>query len=154
MVRDVLCTNRIRTAICYSFLLGGLLLIPASASAQNAKGDKAFQAVVTDAQGMETDVKNIVFYWEEKISETAFVPHELKQVPVKRGSSTVNVKFDTIRQIEAKPTQDKGLPTVLITLSSGKTGEFGLALAGSFKGDSDFGEVEFPANGFKKIIFK
>ena len=125
-----------------------------SASAQGPKGDRAFQAVVTDAQGVETDVKNIVFYWEEEISETAFVPHEVKQVPVKRGSSTVNVKFDTIKQIEVKPGQDKGLPTVVITLSSGKAGEFGLALAGSFKGDSDFGEVEFQANGFKKIIFK
>ena len=153
MVRDVMCTNR-RTAICYSFFLGVLLLIATSASAQGPKGDRAFQAVVTDAQGMETDVKNIVFYWEEKISETAFVPHELKQVPVKRGSSTVNVKFDTIRQIEVKPSQDKGLPTVLITLSSGKAGEFGLALAGSFKGDSDFGEVEFQASGIKRIVFK
>ena len=128
------------------------LALPALAAAQ--KADKGFNAVVTDAQGVETDVKNLHFYWEEKVSETAFVPHELRQVPVKRGTSTINVKFDTIKQIEVKPGADKGLPTLSISLSNGKTGEFALAIAGSFKGDSDFGEVELPASGVKKIVFK
>jgi hypothetical protein len=118
------------------------------------KTEKHFTALVTDAQGVETELKNIQFYWEEKVSETAFVPHELKQVPVKRGSATVNVKFDTIKQIDVRPASDKGLPMFNITLSNGKTGEFALAINGSFKGDSDFGEVELPANGLKKIVFK
>jgi hypothetical protein len=123
-------------------------------SAWAQKPEKSFSATVTDAQGVETEVKNILFYWEEKVSETAFVPHELKQVPVKRGTATVNVKFDTIKQIDVKPSSDKGLPLLNITLANGKTGEFALAINGSFKGDSDFGEVELPAHGLKKVVFK
>jgi hypothetical protein len=135
-------------------LLAGLCGAGAPAWAQ-AKGEKTFQAVLTDAQGVETEVKNVIFYWEEKISETAFVPHELKQIPVKRGTTTVNVKFDTIKVIDVKPGSDpKTLPTLLVTLTNGKTGEFALAIDGRFKGDSDFGEVELPASGLKKIAFK
>jgi len=120
-----------------------------------AKGEKTFQATLTDAQGVETEAKNVIFYWEEKISETAFVPHELKQIPVKRGTTTVNVKFSTIKVIDVKPGPDaKALPTLLVTLTNGKTGEFTLAIDGKFKGDSEFGEVELPASGLKKIAFK
>lgn len=119
------------------------------------KSEKTFQATLTDAQGVETEVKNVIFYWEEKISETAFVPHELKQIPVKRGTTTVNVKFNTIKVIDVKPGPDaKALPTLMVTLTNGKTGEFALAIDGKFKGDSDFGEVELPASGLKKIAFK
>jgi len=119
------------------------------------KGEKSFQATLTDALGIETEVKNVIFYWEEKISETAFVPHELKQIPVKRGTTTVNVKFETIKAIDVKPGADtKALPTLLVTLTNGKIGEFALAIDGKFKGDSDFGEVELPASGLKKIAFK
>jgi hypothetical protein len=132
-------------AFCIPIMIG-------AAGAQ--KPEKTFSATVTDAQGVETEVKNIQFYWEEKVSDTAFVPHELKQVPVKRGTATVNVKFDTIKQIDVKPGTDKSLPVFSITLSNGKTGEFALAINGSFKGDSDFGEVELPATGLKKIVFK
>jgi len=135
-------------------LLAGLCVVALPAWAQ-PKGEKKFQAVLTDAQGVETDVKNVIFYWEEKISEIAFVPHELKQIPVKRGTTTVNVKFDTIKVIDVKPGSDpKALPTLLVTLINGKTGEFALAIDGKFKGDSDFGEVELPASGLKKVVFK
>lgn len=135
-------------------LLANLGIASPPAWAQ-AKGEKTFQATLTDAQGVETEVKNVIFYWEEKISETAFVPHELKQIPVKRGTTTVNVKFDTIKVIDVKPGSDpKALPTLMVTLTNGKTGEFALAIDGKFKGDSDFGEVELPANGLKKIAFK
>lgn len=135
-------------------LFVGLCVVSPPTWAQ-AKGEKTFQAVLTDAQGVETEVKNVIFYWEEKISETAFVPHELKQIPVKRGTTTVNVKFDTIKVIDVKPGSDaKALPTLLVTLTNGKTGEFALAIDGKFKGDSDFGEVELPASGLKKIVFK
>jgi hypothetical protein len=121
--------------------------------AQN-KNEKTFSAIITDANGIETDVKNVLFYWEEKVSETAFVPHELRQVPVKRGNATVNVKFDTIKHIDVKPSPDKNPPMLTITLSNGKTGEFALAIPGSFKGESDFGEVELPAASLKKVVFK
>jgi hypothetical protein len=83
-------------------LLAGLCAAATPAWSQT-KGEKTFQATLTDAQGVETEVKNVIFYWEEKISETAFVPHELKQIPVKRGTTTVNVKFDTIKVIDVKP---------------------------------------------------
>mgnify|MGYP000913353609 CR=1 FL=1 len=61
------------------------------------KGEKTFQVVATDTKGVETEVHGVIFYWEEKISETAFVPHELKEVPVKRGTATVKIKFDAIK---------------------------------------------------------
>jgi hypothetical protein len=123
------------------------------ASAQQ-KPERQFQATVTDAQGVETDIKNVLFYWEEKVSETAFVPHELRHVPVKKGTATVNVKFDTIKQIEVKPAADGSLPSLAITLTNGKSGEFALAIKGSFRGESDFGEVDLPVNGLKKVTFK
>ena len=129
-------------------------LVADMAFAQNKNNEKTFSATITDANGIETDVKNVLFYWEERVSETAFVPHELKQVPVKRGNSTVNVKFDTIRHIDVKPSADKTPPMLTITLMNGKTGEFALAIPGSFKGESDFGEVELPANSLKKVVFR
>ncbi len=134
-----------------------MLLSGGVAHAQNKpdnKADKNFSAVITDSHGVDTEVKNVLFYWEERLSETAFVPHELKQIPVKRGNATVNVRFDTIKEIEVKPSGDKGLPVLAITLNNGKTGEFALAIPGSFKGESDFGEVELPASGLKKVVFK
>lgn len=118
------------------------------------KADKVFQAIATDSKGVETDVKNVIFYWEEKISETAFVPHELREVPVKRGTATVKIKFEGIKQIDLKPSGSTAPPNVIITLNDGKTGEFVLAIAGSFKGQSDFGEVELPAGELKKLTFK
>lgn len=130
-----------------------LSLIGSAAWAQN-KTEKVFHAVTVDAKGVETDVKNLVFYWEEKISETAFVPHEVREVPVKRGTATVKVKFDGIKHIDLKPSGSGALPQVIITLNDGKTGEFLLAIAGSFKGQSDFGEVELPAADLKKVTFK
>jgi hypothetical protein len=130
-----------------------LLILNWNAFAEN-KAEKTFSAVMIDANGLDTEVKNVMFYWEERVSETAFVPHELKQVPVKRGNATVNVRFETIKQIDVKLSSDKGNPMLTITLGNGKTGDFALAIAGSFKGESDFGEVELPANGLKKIVFK
>lgn len=130
-----------------------LCLFAAPAWAQN-KAEKTFQAVATDAKGIETDVKNVIFYWEEKISETAFVPHELREVPVKRGTATVKIKFESIKQIDLKSPGNGAPPNVSITLNDGKTGDFVLAIAGSFKGQSDFGEVELPAAEIKKLTFK
>jgi hypothetical protein len=127
--------------------------LPTMALAQ-PKNERQFQATATDAQGVETEIKNVMFYWEEKVSETAFVPHELRHVPVKKGTATVNVKFDNIKQIDVKPAADGSLPSLTITLANGKTGEFGLAIKGSFKGESDFGEVELPVGGLKKVVFK
>jgi hypothetical protein len=129
------------------------LTLPQAAFSQ-AKAERQFHATVTDGQGIETEIKNIMFYWEEKVSETAFVPHELRHVPVKKGTATVNVKFDNIKQIDVKPGADSGLPSLAITLTNGKTGEFALAIKGSFRGESDFGEVDLPANGLKAIRFK
>lgn len=130
-----------------------LLLMAGPIWAQN-KADKVFHALAIDAKGIETDVKNIIFYWEEKISETAFVPHELREVPVKRGTATVKIKFEGIKQIDLKPSGNGAPPNVTITLHDGKTGDFVLATAGSFKGQSDFGEVELPAAELKKLSFK
>lgn len=131
-----------------------LLVILAPYAMAQPKPEKSFSALVTDAQGVESELKNVIFYWEEKVSETAFVPHELRHVPVKKGTATVNVKFDNIKQIDVKPGTDNGLPSLTITLTNGKTGEFGLAIKGSLKGESEFGEVELPVSGLKKVTFK
>ena len=134
----------------------GLILsvtVPPTVLSQS-KADRQFHATVTDGQGIETEIKDIKFYWEEKVSDTAFVPHELRYVPVKKGTATVNVKFDNIKQIEVKPSADSGLPSLAITLTNGKTGEFALAIKGSFRGESDFGEVDLPASGLKSVRFK
>ena len=118
-----------------------------------SKGERTFFAILTDSQGVESELKNIVFYWEEKISETAFVPHEWREVPVKKGTATIKVKFDQIKQIDLKHAPET-TPTLAISLANGKTGEFALAISGRFKGMSDFGEAEFPVEGLRKIIFK
>jgi hypothetical protein len=141
-------------ALC---VLMSVYLLSTPAWAQNkadGKSDKMFHAIVTDAKGVETDIKNVVFYYEEKISETAFVPHEMKEVPVKRGTATVKIKFDGIKHIDVKPSGNGVPPQMTITLHDGKTGDFSLAMAGSFKGQSDFGEVELPAAELKKLAFK
>ena len=67
-----------------------------------SKGERTYFAILTDSQGVESEVKNVDFYWEEKLSETAFVPHELREVPVKKGTATIKVKFDQIKQIDLK----------------------------------------------------
>jgi hypothetical protein len=143
-------------SVCSAFITAAFFLASPSgpAVAQQPKADKTFSAVVTDAQGLESEIKNVIFYWEEKVSETAFVPHELRHVPVKKGTATVNVKFDNIKQIEVKSGADSALPSLAITLMNGKTGEFALAIKGSFRGESDFGEVDLPAAGLRKVVFK
>lgn len=118
------------------------------------KGEKPFHVLATDVKGVEMDIHGVIFYWEEKVSETAFVPHEMREVPVKRGTATVKIKFDAIKVVELKPSGNGTPPTVSITLNDGKSGEFTLAIAGSFKGQSDFGEVELPAAELKRIAFK
>jgi hypothetical protein len=131
-----------------------LLWGPSVSAYAQQNGEKSFHAVATDSKGVETDLKNVLFYWEEKVSETAFIPHELKHLPVKRGTATVNIKFDGIKHIDVKPGGDKAPPLLHITLSNGKTGEFPLAINGNFKGDSDFGAVEVPVHDLKKLEFK
>lgn len=142
--------------ICATLLTGVIcaVLIFVSHAVAQGKGEKTFNALITDTQGIDTEVKNVSFYWEEKISETAFVPHELRQLPVKRGTATVHVKFETIKQIDVKQGAEKTLPLFAITLTNGKTGEFTAALAGSFRGESDFGQTEIPISTITKIIFK
>lgn len=145
-----------RVATQWSLFICGMVMLclPGGPVWAQNKSDKVFHAVATDAKGIETDVKNVIFYWEEKISETAFVPHELREVPVKRGTATVKIKFEGIKFIDLKPSGNSAPPNVTITLNDGKTGEFVLAIAGSFRGQSDFGEVELPAAELKKLTFK
>lgn len=136
-------------------LLGLALLLCASVvSAADVKAEKSFTIAVTDTQGVETELKNGIFYWEEKMSETSFVPHELRHLPSKRGTATVNIKFDQIKQIEMKPGTDNAAPVMTVTLTNGKNGEFVPAVNGSFKGESDFGQVEVPIGSVSKVVFR
>lgn len=143
--------NRITVGMAVMLSLMGA--VGAEVFAQ-AKAEKTFTAVLTDAQGVETEVRNVVYYWEEKVSETSFIPHELRHMPVKRGAATVQVKFDTIKQIDVKAGADKALPALTITLTNGKTGEFSPAISGSFRGESDFGQVDVPLGTVAKVVLK
>lgn len=151
MNRQTIMRSLVRSASLIS-VIGAICFFGGPAWAQN-KTEKAFHAVAIDAKSVETDVKNVIFYYEEKISETAFVPHEMRELPVKRGTATVKIKFDGIKHIDLKP-GNGAAPNVTITLNDGKTGEFILAIPGSFKGQSEFGEVELPAAELKKLTFK
>ncbi|NOT96275.1 MAG: hypothetical protein HOP00_08195 [Nitrospira sp.] len=129
------------------------LVVSSGVASAQAKTEKMFTAVVTDAQGVDTEIRNLIFYWEEKVSETAFVPHELRYLPVKRGSTTNNIPFDKIKQVETKPAGSEGI-MVLVTLANGKTGEFVLTIPGSFRGESDFGQADVPAKSVVKVVIK
>ena len=146
--------HSLRSTVATIAATAALICGTALPAAAQQNGDKPFHALVTDAKDMQTDLKNVLFYWEEKVSETSFIPHELKHLPVKRGTATVNIKYDGVKQVEVTPGADKALPTLHITLTNGKTGDFPLAIDGSFKGDSDFGQVELPVHGLKKLEFK
>ena len=111
------------------FLLASLV-VPAGGEARaEPKAEKVFAAVITDAQGIETEIKNVVFYWEEKVNETSFVPHELRHLPVKRGNTTNNIPFDKINQVGAKPSGSEGI-TVLVRYRPGSETPEQLADAG------------------------
>jgi hypothetical protein len=141
-------------ALTLSIGIAGTGLMTAAAAYSETKAEKSFTAVVTDAQGVETEIKNVVFYWEEKLSETSFVPHELRHLPVKRGNSTINIRFDQIKQVENKSPGTADAVTLVIALHNGKTGEFGLSTPGSFRGESDFGQTDVPIKGVAKVVFK
>lgn len=146
--------NRITIGMAVMLALPAQMAAGGAEVLAQAKVEKTFAAVLTDAQGIETEVRNVVYYWEEKLSETSFIPHELRHMPVKRGAATVQVKFDTIKQIEVKAGADKTHPALTITLTNGKTGEFTPAINGSFRGESDFGQVDVPLGTVAKVVLK
>ena len=116
-------------------------------------GESAFTATTTDASGIKMTLSNARLYWEDKIDETTFVPHEITYVPVKRGAATINVKFENIKHIQIKSDHPKkGNAAISIALQSGKSGEFPLARAVSLVGDSDFGEIKVPLQDLRKIV--
>ncbi len=137
-----------------ALLLGAILVGGASAAWAEGESTQSFKAVATDAQGLETDLDDIIFYWEETVSETSFIPHELRELPVKRGTSTVKIKFDSMKQIELKASGNGAQPQTTVTLKDGKSADFTLAVAGSFRGQSAFGEVELPAAQLSRVVFK
>ena len=149
-------TNPIQpsTAHYLPMIIGILLLIAAPVTWANSESAGTFQAVATDTQDLQTELENVIFYYEEKVSETAFIPHELRELPVKRGTSTVKIKFNAMKQIELKASDNGAPPVATVTLKDGKSGEFQLAMAGSFKGQSAFGEVELPAAQLSRVVFK
>jgi hypothetical protein len=84
------------------------------------KAEKTFTAVVTNAQGVDTEVRNLIFYWEEKVSDTAFVPHELRHLPVERGSMVNSHTAPVfVSQDSSHPT--KSFRVASVTPDSGST---------------------------------
>lgn len=132
----------------------GVLLLSVLSAQGESTDHQGFHVVTTDDKNIETELQRAVFYYEEKLSETSFIPHELDTLPVKRGSAVVQVKFRSIKEIEFTPGPNDASRTVMILLTNGKSGEFQLAIAGSFKGISEFGEVLVPVSGVKKVVFR
>lgn len=131
-------------------LLAVTILIPTYALAQT----NTFTASTTDAEGIEMSVSNARLYWEEKIDETTFVPHEITHVPVKHGAATINVKFQQIARIQIKPDHPaKGRQALTIKLLNGKSGEFPLAKEVTLIGQSDFGEIRLPMKNLRSLTF-
>ncbi len=134
----------------FAVLLALTILFPTCVLAQ----DRTFTANTTDAEGIELSVSNARLYWEEKIDETTFVPHEITHVPVKHGAATINVKFQKIANIEVKPDHPaKGRQALTIKLLSGKSGEFPLAKEVTLIGQSDFGEIRIPMKNLRSLTF-
>ncbi len=115
--------------------------------------ESSFKAKTTDASGVEITLSKARLYWEDKIDDTTFVPHEITYVPVKRGAATMNVKFEDIKQIQIKPDHpSKGQAALNISLQNGKSGEFPLAQEVSLVGESDFGEIKVPVQELRTIV--
>lgn len=126
------------------------LVLPGGALAQT----NTFTAKTTDADGIEMSISNARLYWEEKIDETTFVPHEITHVPVKHGAATINVKFQQIARIQVKPDHPaKGRQALTIKLLNGKSGEFPLAKEVTLIGHSDFGEIRLPMKSLRALTF-
>ena len=140
--------------LCLPVLIAGLALGGSAAFADD-QGQQTFNAHVTDVEGMETTIENAKLYWEEKLDETSFVPHEIRHVPVKRGKATVKIKFQNIKRIEVTPDSTAtGTPLLTITLTNGKSGEFPVAREVSLIGMSDFGDMKVPFTELKRIEFQ
>lgn len=131
-------------------LLALAMVFPTCVMAQN----NTFTAKTTDAEGIEMSVSNARLYWEEKIDETTFVPHEITHVPVKHGAATINVKFQRIAKIQVKPDHPaKGRQALTIKLLNGNSGEFPLAKEVTLIGQSDFGEIRIPMKSLRSMTF-
>src|SRR3712207_7198894 len=69
------------------------------------KAERQFHATVTDGQGIETEIKNVQFYWEEKISETA-----LDRKSTRLNSSHANISY-AVFCLKKKKTPTTALPS-------------------------------------------
>ena len=116
--------------------------------------DTTFHATLVDTGGLETDVTDLVFYWEEKLSETQLALHELKHVPAKRGAVPIQIQFSKIKRIDFQTPSGAHSSVLSVTLKNGKTGDFHLDIPGSFKGQTDFGEMIAKPSQLRKIVFK
>ena len=134
----------------FAVLLALTIVFPTCVLAQN----RTFTAKTTDAEGIQMSVSNARLYWEEKIDETTFVPHEITHVPVKHGAATINVKFQQIAKIQVKPDHPaKGRQALTIKLLNGNSGEFPLAKEVTLIGQSDFGEIRIPMKNLRSLTF-
>lgn len=143
----------VRTWLWLCVLIPAVVSGGAFASGATA-GDKGFEAVFVDASGLETSVTDVVFYWEEQLSETQLALHELTHIPAKRGTVPIQIHFEKIKQVEFKNAANRDDPILSVTLKSGKSGDFSLEIPGSFKGRTDFGEMIAGPTHLRKIVFK
>ena len=66
--------------VALSFIVAWLAFMDQAVA--QAKGEKTFNALITDTQGIDTEVKNVLFYWEEKISEVSVMFGSMNSVVV------------------------------------------------------------------------
>ena len=79
-----------------------------------------------------------------------FVPHELKQLPVRRGADTVYLRCDdNLKRIEKA-----GNRPFTVTLTNGKQARVHPRFPGRFRGESNFGQVELPLQTSAKVVFE
>jgi len=145
----------IRETTWFLFLsLVAILFFFAQPAWPEDKAEQTFTATFIDREGLKTEVTNLLFYWEEKLNQTQLALHELQHVPAMRGTVPIEINFKKIKQIEFTPPDGQGRPTLSITLKNGKTGEFGLSIPGTFKGETEFGAMNAQPTHLRKIVFQ
>lgn len=126
----------------------------AALSRRSRVARQGFHFLTADREGVKIAIDQAVFCYEEKINVASFIPPKLRTLPVKRGSATVHVTYETIKQVEFElGLGDEALPTI-VTLTNGKGGEFQVAIAGNVRGLSGFDDVQVRASGITKVLFR
>jgi hypothetical protein len=73
--------NAIGVAIVLFVSLAPWPLTGTNHAEADSKAEKTFNAVITDTQGIQTEMKNVSFYWEEKSARPRLSPMSCGSFP-------------------------------------------------------------------------